>query len=694
MTKRKRRALIWVGSVFGIIVIAAVIFVATLDANKAKGYISAAVSKATGRQLTIGGDLQVDFGWISRLRASQIQFENASWSKYPQMTEVGLVDVQIDVWQLLSKFRLVLPSITVSQPKVILEKNADGAANWEFQAAPAVTEPAVPQKRTEFPIIEKVVIEDGTFLFNNQQTNTQLELKLTQAEAAGFLEEPVKLKVKGTYQKLPLSLSLDGGSYENLRSSKDPYPLQINVGVGKLKVNINGNLTEPLAMKGEDVTLDVQGDDMANLFPLIRLVFPSTPPYKLKGHLKHEGQAWSFSNFSGRVGDSDLSGTIRVDTEPKRPAMKADLISNLVDFKDLAGFIGGKPGSGSDETASDEQEKQAAATKEESDRIFPDQPYDLERLRAMDADVRLRAKRILAPNLPIDDLNAKLSLSDGVLKFNPTVFGVANGRIEIYSTFDGSKQPSKVNIDARLRQLDLKRFLKSEFAQKTIGPIGGRIVLSGTGQSFRDIMATASGNTFVMMSGGEISELLVRLAGLNVARALGVLVRGDKPIPIRCALLDLQATDGQMGVQTLVFDTANSIISGEGKIDLRDEKLDIMLTPVPKDFSPLSLRSYIRVNGTLKNISAFPDPIKTGTDSLVAKIFNVFVMLVLSPLQPRDLGLAQDVDCDALMASIQKKDPRGVVLKDFHQTGAQEATPDNRPAARQQVGSSLNLDQP
>ena len=686
MTKRKRRALIWVGSVFGIIVIAAVIFVATLDANKAKGYISAAVSKATGRQLTIGGDLQVDFGWISRLRASQIQFENASWSKYPQMTEVGLVDVQIDVWQLLSKFRLVLPSITVSQPKVILEKNADGAANWEFQAAPAVTEPAVPQKRTEFPIIEKVVIEDGTFLFNNQQTNTQLELKLTQAEAAGFLEEPVKLKVKGTYQKLPLSLSLDGGSYENLRSSKDPYPLKINVGVGKLKVNINGNLTEPLAMKGEDVTLDVQGDDMANLFPLIRLVFPSTPPYKLKGHLKHEGQVWSFSNFSGRVGDSDLSGTIRVDTEPKRPVMKADLISNLVDFKDLAGFIGGKPGSGSDETASDDQEKQAAATKEESDRIFPDQPYDLERLRAMDADVRLRAKRILAPNLPIDDLNAKLSLSDGVLKFNPTVFGVANGRIEIYSTFDGSKQPSKVNIDARLRQLDLKRFLKSEFAQKTIGPIGGRIVLSGTGQSFRDIMATASGNTFVMMSGGEISELLVRLAGLNVARALGVLVRGDKPIPIRCALLDLQATDGQMGVQTLVFDTANSIISGEGKIDLRDEKLDIMLTPVPKDFSPLSLRSYIRVNGTLKNISAFPDPIKTGTDSLVAKIFNVFVMLVLSPLQPRDLGLAQDVDCDALMASIQKKDPRGVVLKDFHQTGAQEATPDNRQAAR--------LDQP
>ena len=88
-------------------------------------------------------------------------------------------------------------------------------------------------------------------------------------------------------------------------------------------------------MKGEDVTLDIQGDDLANLYPLIRLVFPSTPPYRLKGHLKHEGEVWSFANFSGRVGGSDLSGNIRVDTAPKRPLMKADLVSNLLDFYGL-----------------------------------------------------------------------------------------------------------------------------------------------------------------------------------------------------------------------------------------------------------------------------------------------------------------------------------------------------------------------
>jgi uncharacterized protein involved in outer membrane biogenesis len=681
--KGKRRVLIWVAAFFGVIAIAMVVFIATLDVNRAKRYISAAVTQVTGRQLTIGGDLNLDLGWISRLSASGIQFQNAEWSKHPQMAEVERFDVQIDLWQLLTKFRVVLPEVTISKPKVVLEKNADGSANWEFRAASAATEPAVPEKRTEVPVIEKLIIKDGMLLFDNRESKTQIELKIAEAEGAGFLETPVKLKAQGTYQKLPLTLSLDGGSYENLRSAKAPYPLKINLGAGNLKAKIDGNLTEPLAMKGEDVRLDIQGDDMANLFPLIRLVFPSTPPYRLKGHLKHEGKVWSFSNFSGQVGDSDLSGNIHVDTAPKRPVMKADLVSNLVDFDDLAGFIGGKPGTAAGETASEEQKKEAAA-EAGSDRLFPDQRFDLERLNAMDADVRLRAKKILAPKLPIDNLNAVLKLNDGVLSFAPAAFGVADGRMEIYSTFDGSKRPSKVKIDARLKQLDLRRFLsETSFAQKTLSPIGGRIALTGTGESFRELMATASGNTFLAMSGGQISGMLVELAGLDIAGSLGYLVRGDQSINVRCGLVDLRGENGQMAVQTLVFDTDNAVIHGEGNIDLRDEKVNIVVLPAPKDFSPLSLRSYIRAQGPIKDISVFPDPIKTGTDSLLKKILNVLTMLVMTPLQPRDFGQGKDVDCDVLIASVQQQDPKGVVLKDVYKASGQKTVPDNGKPAQQ-----------
>jgi hypothetical protein len=664
MTTRKRRVLLGIGTSFGVVVVALAIFISSLDQNKIKNYISLSVSNATGRQLSINGELNFALGWVSRVSAKQIQFANADWSKQPQMAEIGAFDAQIDLWQLLTKFRLVLPSVTISQPKLILEKTADGSANWDFRAAPSG-----PQKRTEVPIIEKLIIKDGIVSFDNRQTKTQIELQVSEAEGAGFLQQPVKLRAKGIYQKLPLTITVDGGSYENLRSSKEPYPLRIDLGAGKLKAKIDGNLTEPLAMKGEDVTLDIQGDDMAKLYPLLRLVFPSTPPYRLKGHLKHEGENWSLENFTGRVGDSDLSGSIRVDTAPERPFMKADLVSNALDFDDLAGFIGGNPGAAPDKAGSEEQ-KQRAAAEQTSDRIFPDQRYNLERLRTMDADVRLRAKKIIAPKLPMDDLNAQLTLNDGVLNFAPARFGVAGGHMEIFSTFDGSIQPSKVRIDARLRRLDLKRFLeKSSIGQKALGPISGRIMLTGNGESFRELMASASGNSFFMMSGGEISDLTTQLAGLDVAHALAVVVRGDKPVPIRCAMLDFQGKNGQMEVQNLVFDTPTSVITGGGSIDLRDENVNIVMLPSPKNFSPLSLRSYIRVSGGFKNISAFPDPIKTGTDSWFKKIFNVLTLLVMSPLQPRDLGQGKDVDCDALFAKVRKQDPQGLVLK-----GAQKPT--------------------
>lgn len=660
---RSARILIWAASILGTVVVAVAVSLWALDASDLKRYVTLSVRNATGRELIIEGDLQFDWGWISSVAASRIKFANASWSDDPHMFEVGRLEIDLDLWQLLRYWRVELPRVVISDAKLILEKNAEGAANWEFPAARAAADPVVPERRTRFPVIETLVIRESALLFTNRKTGTNFDLELAEAEASGFWNEPVSLEARGSYQDQPFRLSFLGGSYRDLRSEEAPYPVNIDLRAGSVQARIKGNLTEPLEMKGEDVTLEIQGEDMAELFPLIRVVFPPTPPYRLKGRLRHEGKVWSFSNFVGRVGDSDLSGDIRVDAAPERPFMKADLVSKLLDFDDLAGFIGGAPAAGPEETASPEQEK-IAAERKGSERIFPDRPYNLERLSAMDAEVRLRAERILAPKLPIDNLDAKLTLSDGVLRFSPAAFGAANGRIELYTTFDASAPPARVEIDARIRDLDIKRLLsQSAFARKSLGPIGGRIALSGAGNSFRELMATASGNILLVMSGGQISSLLVELAGLDVAEALGVAVRGDKPVPIRCAVAHLEGKGGQMGVKTFVIDTTDTIVWGEGKIDLRDERFNLVLTPVPKDFSPLSLRSFIRVGGRFKNPSVFPDPLKTGTDSVLAKIFNALVTLLSTPLQPRDLGLGRDIDCEALIASVKGKDPYGVIPK-------------------------------
>jgi hypothetical protein len=88
------------------------------------------------------------------------------------------------------------------------------------------------------------------------------------------------------------------------------------------------------------------------------------------------------------------------------------------------------------------------------------------------------------------------------------------------------------------------------------------------------------------------------------------------------------------------------------------------------------------VGGSFKNVSVFPDPLKTRTKSLLAKIANVFMVLASAVVQPRDLWFGRDIDCNTLIAGLQKKDPHGVVLKDVQKPGGPKTVPGEQGAAQ------------
>ncbi|MBR7513036.1 hypothetical protein KC219_23040, partial [Mycobacterium tuberculosis] len=89
-----------------------------------------------------------------------------------------------------------------------------------------------------------------------------------------------------------------------------------------------------------------------------------------------------------------------IDVSGERPFLKAELVSKRLDFDDLAGFVGAPPKTGAGESANAEQKAKAAALAVKA-RVLPDTPYDLSKLRAMDADVHWKAQRINSPALPL-----------------------------------------------------------------------------------------------------------------------------------------------------------------------------------------------------------------------------------------------------------------------------------------------------
>jgi uncharacterized protein involved in outer membrane biogenesis len=65
--------------------------------------------------------------------------------------------------------------------------------------------------------------------------------------------------------------------------------------------------------------------------------------------------------------------------------------------------------------------------------------------------------------------------------------------------------------------------------------------------------------------------------------------------------VDFEVVGGTGSSKTLLLDTTDSLVVGEGRINLADETLDITVLAEPKDFSLLSLNAPVYVDGSFAN---------------------------------------------------------------------------------------------
>ena len=300
--------------------------------------------------------------------------------------------------------------------------------------------------------------------------------------------------------------------------TEDKYPFKAEFHAGATAGKVEGSVTGLTELKGADLQLDVHGNSMAELYPLLGLSLPQTPP-SFRGRLLLENGVWKLHDFEGRVGDSDLGGNADVAYANNRASITADLHSNVVDMDDLGGFIGAPPKTGPGETSSPQQKQQAAA-KAASPKMLPDDPIDLEKLHAMDADVKYVGKSIRNKSSPIDDLQAHLILKDGDLKFEPLNFGVAGGKIAMQLDLDAKEKVLKVSTDTEVRSIQLsKLFPQNKLIATSTGVLGGRAQIKGSGNSMSQILAHADGRVGIARAASQFGDLIWKLSAWTPSRS-------------------------------------------------------------------------------------------------------------------------------------------------------------------------------
>jgi uncharacterized protein involved in outer membrane biogenesis len=407
------------------------------------------------------------------------------------------------------------------------------------------------------------------------------------------------LKVNGTYRNVPISGTGKLGGVLALEDASKPFPLQADVKAGDTRLAIVGTLTDPAHLAALDLRLWLQGSTMAHLYPLTGITLPDTPPYategRLIGNFKRHASAFRYENFNGRVGGSDLSGTLAYVQRDSRPQLSGALVSNLLRFADLAPVIG------ADTAASKAQ--RGDTTHQPAGRVLPVETFRTDRWRAIDVDVKFTGRKLIkSADLPITDLFTHIVMQDGVLSLEPLQFGIAGGTLATTAHLDGSAVPLKGRFTVAARHLKLKQLFPSQkVMQSALGEINGDAALSATGNSPAALAATSTGQVKAIVTNGEVSRLLMEAAGLNVANVVYEKLFGGRDVKINCAAVDFEATNGQLDSKVFALDTDDALINVDGRVNLHDESMNLTIHPHTKGFRIFSLRSPLYVKGTFKN---------------------------------------------------------------------------------------------
>ena len=651
----------WAAGLFVAPVLLIVLFIAIFGWNWLRGPIERMTLEKTGRELAIRGDLKIKFGWpLPRIHVDMVTFANPSWARENLMVSVDAAEITIDLPQLFRR-NMVLREVRLQRPVVFLEQGSDGRKNWLLD---------LNQQDEGMGIrVDRLTLDQGTLGYDDAGNKTSIRAELSTGNQSDVTAaSDVVFNAQGRYRGLPLKAHGSGGSVLAMRDENTPYVLKIDVVVGRTGVRADGTITSLLKFSAIDMRMDLRGESLDQLYPLLGIVFPATRAYATKGRLLRSGDTWRYEKFSGRIGDSDIAGTLAVDTGGKRPAMKADLVSNVLVFEDLGPLIGSRPdtvaraaGKAAEpvlDSTSEAAVQTAQARTTARSRVLPELPFKTDRWDSVDAEVTLKARTIRrAKELPLENLNTHLSLRDSVLKLDPLNFGVAGGQFNAVISLDGRKNPVQARARVRASKILLARLFPTvELSKTSIGQVNGEFDLAGQGNSVGRMLAGSSGKVGLVVADGEISRLMMEKIGLHLWEILELKVTGDKLIKLHCGVANFDVKAGVMHADALILDTEVTTIIGTGSIDLGQEKLDLTLNQKTKNTSPLALRSPIYVRGSFARPDVGVDKARMAARALGAIALGLTnPLLALVPLI--DAGPGQDSDCAQLVRNARSLAP-------------------------------------
>jgi AsmA family protein len=603
---RLRRALIWAGwtllSLVALVVLAAV----ALDAGYLRGPLLRLLEAHADRPIRVDGALQLHiFSRYPRLLAEHVSIGNPAWTPPGEMAAIGKLTVVFATPRLgqeLSVERLQIDAATLH-----LLRDATGHANWQLKDPDRSAPRAL-------RVIRSLSMTDAHVLLDDAQKHRQFDGTISAQDASAAQgAPPLRLEGKGQMNGRPVNFELTADPLRTA-SRANRYAFRFSERSSGSHLSASGFLQHAFDLRSYDATFEASGADLKDMYYLTGTKLIDTGSYHLSGSLARRGYTSSFSNLLLNSGQSDLRGSVSIDSAKGQFNVDAQLQSQFLRLADLGLRAAGR-----------DPEPPSNSL------LLPSAAPDPAALRRGSSAVQFRAQRVDAGRMTLSTFVLKLNNDHGNLKIAPLSAEIMGGKLNAEIEIDASKEIPTERLQVKINDMQLAQYPRKKAGPPAIeGALSVHIDLTGHGKSLHDAAAGASGTVTASLPGGLVRDSLAELTGIDL-RGLGLLLAKDKKeVPVRCGIASFQVQDGTLTAQSLVLDTEPVLIAGEGFVRLETETLDLILRGYPKHVRFLQFRAPIVIHGTLKSPSV-------GIQARDSKLVLI------------DPGKAKDADCGSLL---------------------------------------------
>lgn len=639
-----------------------ILFLMLFDWNMLRPYINRKVSETTGREFAIRGDLDVKFqrelnsetGWrryvpLPHVSANNVYMSNPAWSTVgTQMAAAERVEVSLRLLPLLTK-DVVITDLRLAAPDIAVERRKDGSNSWTFKDnGPSAWK--VDIGRLAFNG-GKVRYVDEPIGLDLRATATSIEGGKPATTAAGAPPYGLAFTLDGTYNKAKITGGGKAGAVLSLTGEDTSFPIEAQAKTGQNKLGLRGVIRDPRSLSGFALKMELAGASMADLYALTGVLLPETPPYSTAGNLlgKKDGDYWTFTykDFTGKVGASDIAGTLAYAQRAKRPFLSGALTSQQLRLADLGPTVGADTGAGT---------KAAGKVKAPpAGKALPVDQFNSEKWGALDAEVKFTGKQIVRTHdIPLRDIETTIRMQDKVLTLTPLSFALAGGRITSNIRLDGRTKVLDASARLAARGVKIRElFPKLQSLQASFGEINGDGALVGKGNTVAAMLGTSQGEINAVVTEGTVSQYLLELAGLNVANAVYAKIFGDKQTLLNCIAAQTTVRNGRANIDRFVLDSEDAVVNMTGYVDLATERLDVDVRPKTKGARVLSLRTPLYARGTFTEPKVGPHvgplALKAGAAVALAAVNPLAALLPLI-----NIDKAPDTDCGAEISAAKQ----------------------------------------